>query len=289
MFVFQLSGGVGNQMFQYAAARALSLARGIPFKVDFDCPNKRAANRYMLGVFALHADFATPGDLRTRKPIWGLRRRIYRLLGVDPDYRLVREKRDFHFDPEFFAIPDGAYVSGYWQSERYFSDIAADIRRDFVFRDPPSRAYHPIVDSIRSCAAPVSLHVRRGDYVSVAATHDLHGTCTPEYYERAVAHIRTRVGDPTFYVFSDDIAWARQNLRIDGRAVFVGEGGPGPAHEDMRAMSLCAHHIIANSSFSWWGAWLGANAAKIVVAPATWMASERFTTPDLLPQAWAKL
>lgn len=135
----------------------------------------------------------------------------------------------------------------------------------------------------------VSLHVRRGDYVSDARTHAAHGLCSIDYYRAAVRYIIDRVEAPEFFVFSDDIAWARGNLDISHPCHYLDHNRGAESYNDMRLMSLCHHHIIANSSFSWWGAWLNPRDDKIVVAPARWFASGNRRLDDLFPPGWVTL
>ncbi|MBS1565221.1 MAG: hypothetical protein JST39_12580, partial [Bacteroidetes bacterium] len=153
MFVFQIMGGLGNQMFQYAAARALSQKRNIPFKVDFDDPYIYAKRRFSLDVFNLPADFASPRELRSCKPKTKFIRRWWKYTGRNPDNKLYREKKDFHFDPAFFNCPDGSYISGFWQSELYFKEIEDVIRKDFSFRHPPSPANKAVLERVEKTNA----------------------------------------------------------------------------------------------------------------------------------------
>jgi hypothetical protein len=278
-------GGLGNQMFQYAAAKALSLRRGISFKVDFDCPYRHKKYVYALDAFALKAERASTWDLISRKPKRRVARRLYLLVGKDPNCSLIREKQEFHFDPAFYLIPDGSYVSGFWQSEKYFAEVTDQIRADFVFKEPLTGESHRLQQEMLAQES-VSIHLRRGDYVNVEITNKIHGICSPRYYSDAIAYILARISDPTFYVFSDDLDWVRTHFVIPGRMRIVDTGRD---HDDLRLMSSCKYQVIANSSFSWWGAWLNSNMNKIVVAPKQWMKDPNIIVRDLLPLNWVRV
>ncbi len=288
MFVFQFMGGLGNQMFQYAAARALSVKRNIPFKIDFDDPYKFVTRKLNLDLFNTEFQIATKRELNKCKPKRKFEKRFWMLLGKDPANRLYREKKDFHFDPGFFDCPDGAYVSGFWQTEKYFIDIEDTIRSDFKFAKEPSAENKEWLNKTAACTS-VSIHVRRGDYVTVSKTNQVHGTCGPAYYEQAIKEIAAAVNDPVFFFFSDDIAWVKENIKTSWPSYYVDNNDDDHNYEDMRVMSSCKHHIIANSSFSWWGAWLNASKEKRVIAPSKWMNDPSVNTEDLVPASWIRI
>ncbi len=288
MFIFQLMGGIGNQMFQYAAAKALSIKRGIPFKVHFEDPYKDVVRAYNLAVFNLEVDQATKEDLKLIRPKQGLRKKLSKLFKVKEKAILFREKQYFVYDEQFFNCSDGAYIYGFWQAEQYFSTISDVIREDFRFKIAPSVENALFVEQINRTEA-VAVHVRRGDYVSVEKTSTVHGTCSMDYYREAIALMKTQVNNPVFYFFSDDMNWVKQHLLIDAPSVYVDVNDDAHNYEDLRLMTLCKHQIIANSSFSWWGAWLNTNPAKIVVAPEKWANVEGLDTTDLIPKSWIRL
>jgi hypothetical protein len=275
-------GGLGNQMFQYAAGRRLAIRHGTELVLD-------------LGYLAKHArdDFARHFELdcfhivgkRVTEPVDGGRGQRLLRLGRSHAFRRLRE-RGGRFQPAALESPDNTLLIGYWQSEKYFKDEEAQIRRDFAFAAPLSPEKSAVAQTIGENA--VSVHIRRGDYVSHAAANKFHGLLPLEYYERAAAVITDRTKDPHFIVISDEPAWCRTHITLPGVTTFVGDT-PGPGHEDMQLMSLCRHHIIANSSFSWWGAWLNARDDKIVVAPRRWFTDESRDTRDLAPESWIRL
>lgn len=295
--VTSLMGGLGNQMFQYAAARAVALRCGAALKLDLSELTRGAAysrRHYELGTLPIRAATLEDGE---RDRLWraapsgaGWRRKLRRLLARDhrpiasPIYREVH----FHFDEAVLSLRPPVHLYGYWQSERYFLDCADAIRREFAFPQPsdgPGKEMSEQIDSSNS----VSLHVRRGDYVVDPKTNEVHGVCSLDYYRRAVDHIRAHVPAPHIFVFSDDQQWARANLKLEVPTTIVDFNSPEQGHRDMHLMMRCRHHIIANSSFSWWGAWLSPSCEKIVIAPRRWFNDASRDTRDLIPMSWVRL
>ncbi|MGH0033105.1 MAG: alpha-1,2-fucosyltransferase [Myxococcota bacterium] len=287
MILVRLRGGLGNQMFQYAAGLRLAVARGTQLKLDLsllEAPHRFGARRfYELEPFRTGAEIASAEEigsfLRRSRSLWS------RLRGRPR--RLVRE-RHFHFDPTVLDLPDGVCLHGYWQSPRYFADVEDRVRREFAFEKEPTGRNAELAAEIDACTA-TSLHVRRGDYVSDPAVQAMHGVCSLDYYRRAIRFVAERVTDPVFVVFSDDPEWTRANLDLGSAGILVDHNGPGRGFEDLRLMSRCRHHIMANSTFSWWGAWLNPSPDKLVVAPDPWFQDEARDTSDLLPEGWVKL
>jgi hypothetical protein len=292
MIVAKIHGGLGNQMFQYAAGRALSIAHHETLSLDTnEFANYSLHQGYVLDrVFGLNTPRLSGTELRQ---LFGLRvlPTAQRLAARWPywplaDKRIIIEP---HLDywPGMLAVPPHAYLRGYWQSERYFQMHEDSIRSDFQF----NKALHgyALQWSEHMKAVPsVSVHFRRGDYVSNQTNLAYHGTCSLDYYQRAVASIEAQVKRPEFFVFSDDIEWARQNFKLAHPVHFV-DGNTGDASFlDMQLMSLCRHHIIANSSFSWWAAWLNNRKDKLVMAPSRWYV--KWTTPvGLIPDRWTAI
>ena len=284
VIVSRLLGGLGNQLFQYAAGRALSLRLNVPYKIDIsDFENYKLRN-YDLSNFNVQAGVATGNDRPAVAQ--GFLARLF--ISSSRRIRRYREK-SFSFDAGFERLPDNTYLDGYWQSEKYFKAYEEQLRDDFGIIKEPLENNRRLIDSIRGVQA-VSVHVRRGDYVTNNKTNAFHGTCTVEYYKNAVSYIRNRLdAEVVCYVFSDDIQWARENLQLGAETVFVDGNGDAFAYEDMRLMSACGHHVIANSTFSWWGAWLNPSPEKIVVAPAQWFSKQSVDTSDLIPERWVRL
>jgi hypothetical protein len=294
MILAKLRGGLSNQMFQYAAARRLAHRHGTELRLDTswysNLPVGATPRTFELDHFRIRASRATPADLIGTD---GVRRARARDLPVAlwrkirPRFRFVAE-RGLAFEERILSLPDNVCLFGYWLSEKYFADIAPLIREEFTLRDPPEGENARLVAAMEA-APSVSLHVRRGDYVHDPEIHRIHGTCSLEYYARAIDHIAHRVQGVRFFVFSDDLKWAEAHLPLPRPAEFVRHNQGPRAHEDIRLMSHCRHHVIANSGFSWWGAWLNPRPDKIVCAPARWFADAPHDTRDVLPPSWVAL
>lgn len=293
MIISHVIGGLGNQMFQYAAGRALALERREVLWLDVSGYDGYGLHQgFELGrVFGCQAPLASRDEVRA---VLGWRGGAsIRNIVSKPQLSFVRGKSfvvepHFNYWPDIRTVPASVYLQGYWQSEKYFADARDIIRADFTFRKPVSKHNAAWMGRIVNCSS-VSMHIRRGDYVSDARTYAAHGVCPIEYYRSAVDYIAKRVEQPEFFVFSDDIAWARENLNTGYACHYIDHNRGEESYNDMRLMSLCRHHIIANSSFSWWGAWLNPSADKIVVAPKRWFASGDRRLDDLLPPSWVTL
>ncbi len=291
MVVVNLIGGLGNQMFQYAAGRALSLRRDTSLKHDVsDFEGYRLHQGFELHrVFACQVELASHAEVhallgwRSGQRMMSLlkRRQLAWLRGsrfvVEPHFRYWSGIKD---------VPGDCYLAGYWQSERYFADVTENVHNDFTFKNPLSGRNLELSGQIAACNA-VSLHIRRGDYVTNVKTSGLLGACSLDYYRDAIAYMVGRVESPRFFVFSDDIEWVKAHLNLDVPCTYIDHNRGADSYRDMQLMSLCRHHIIANSSFSWWGAWLNPCADKIVIAPKRWFAST-LNSEDLIPQAWKR-
>jgi hypothetical protein len=289
MIVVRLSGGLGNQLFQYATARGLSARNGGEVVLDrswFEGTHWRTTARtYELDRYPLVARPIADGDVRFlplyRHP---LLKRVplprWTLCGLE----LVRETHP-GFDPRVASISDNAYLDGYWQSPRYFEHIADAIRRELTPTAPMTEADRRVAERM-AASQSVAVHVRRGDYVSLPAAARAHGALSLDYYRAAVQRIRERVADPRFFVFSDDPSWTRDHLDIEA-AEHVTHNGPSEAFRDLRLMARCSHQIVANSSLSWWAGWLNANPEKTVIAPQPWFV--RGDPSDLVPDSWTRI
>ena len=274
MIITRIIGGLGNQLFQYAAARRLSLLHQTTLKLDTTGFEHYDWHDYSLGPFCIQEEFATQRD-------------IAKIHETSENRSIFTESTLNPYDPNILKTPKNVYLGGYWQSEKYFIDIQDVIRREFTIhyeQDHQSQMIAEIIVRTQS----VSLHVRRGNYVSNPGVNRVHGTCSLEYYRQCIAKITETVMRPHFFIFSDDPPWVRQNLRLEYPTTYVSHNDATKDYEDLRLMSLCKHHIIANSSFSWWGAWLNPKPDKIVLAPSKWF-NEPYNTQDLLPETWLRI
>lgn len=279
MIYTRLHGRLGNQMFQYAAGRALATRLGLPLAVD-----SRGALRRGEGVLTRVFDLplAEPGALPSAKHDGFLAYALWRGFGRHPRFR---RERGLGYNPAFAGWGDDTYLHGYWQSERYFAAIGDVIRRDFTFPAFSTPQNAEMAARIAGTTA-IALHVRRGDYLTLGA----HVLCDQAYYDAALARVLDGLkGTPTVFVFSDDPDWAKTNLPLPVEKVVVDFNGPETDFEDMRLMSLCRHNIIGNSSFSWWGAWLNAHDDKRVAGPVKWFGDPKLQNPDILPADWMRI
>jgi hypothetical protein len=297
LVVTRLIGGLGNQMFQYATGRALARRRGAALKLDvtgFAAVAAHTKRRFELDSFSIDVCLASDADLaqfdRASEPRSPRLDRALRLLRIDRRHSSwpIHREPHFQFDPAVPELRAPVYLDGYWQSEKYFFNIDGVLRKEFTAKAPLDGENAALAEAIDSVNA-VSLHVRRGDYVDDPATNRFHGICSSDYYQRAIDYISTRAGAPHIFVFSDDRQWTRANLRFAVPTTFVGANPPDRGYCDMQLMARCRHHIIANSSFSWWGAWLNPSREKIVVAPQQWFCATGKDTRDLIPQNWVRL
>jgi len=279
MIYTRLHGRLGNQMFQYAAGRALATRLGVPLAID-----SRGALRRGEGVLTRVFDLplAEPGALPPAKHDGFLAYALWRGFGRHPRFR---RERGLGYNPAFAGWGDDTYLHGYWQSERYFAAIGDVIRRDFTFPAFSTPQNAEMAARIAGTTA-IALHVRRGDYLTLGA----HVLCDQAYYDAALARVLDGLkGTPTVFVFSDDPDWAKTNLPLPVEKVVVDFNGPETDFEDMRLMSLCRHNIIGNSSFSWWAAWLNAHDDKRVAGPVKWFGDPKLQNPDILPADWMRI
>jgi hypothetical protein len=293
MVIVKLKGGLGNQLFQYAAARRLSHVLQTTLKMDVSYFETQGLRDYSLQTFRIKEAFAGAKELAAVKgpSTRGLRRRIFHLrqkLGVGYHWTVIRERRVGPLNPRVMNASGDVYLDGFWQSEKYFKDIRHILVDEMTVKHPQD-AYNCAMSDLMGRVESVSLHIRRGDYVSSAVQLQVHGVCTLDYYGASASRIAEITKQPHFFVFSDDIGWAQQNLNLDYPVTYVTDNGPERDYEDLRLMRQCKHHIIANSSFSWWGAWLGSHPDKIVIAPLKWFGKTDYDSSDLVPPFWMRI
>jgi hypothetical protein len=292
MIITHVIGGLGNQMFQYAAGRALSLARRGQLCLDTqDFEGYTLHNGFELHrIFNIDVPLATARDVRQVlkwRAFSPLRRKLFhtRFAKFRGERLFVDSLSNHRY--QLADMPDTCYLMGNWQSERYFVQVADTIRADFSFKVLPSGRNAELANLIGKTTA-VSLHVRRGDIALNPASLAVHGLCPLDYYRRAIEYVIARIAKSEFLIFSDDMAWVRENLQVNYPCHYVDHNKGLDSYNDMRLMSLCHHHIIANSSFSWWGAWLNPNVDKIVVAPQRWFAAN-YDSSDIVPSSWIQM
>ena len=286
MNIVQIQSGLGNQMFQYAFYLALKHHRP-DTKIDASIYQHRPShNGYELErVFAIHPEHASKAErdqlADISKDFWSTLRRAIGWKRHTTGQVILEPDPAKGWCPEVLQT-ENSYLQGYWQSENYFAEVEDEVRQAFQFRLPLAPADTELAKQIQS-ADSVSVHIRRGDYLKKRRIAD-YNICTETYYRRAIETIQAKVKQPVFYVFSDDPAWGQAQDIFPAGTVFVsGHEGPN-AYIDMQLMSLCRHHIIANSSFSWWGAWLGQTQDTVTIAPNVWFRNR--PRPDSIPSNW---
>jgi hypothetical protein len=286
--IARIEGGLGNQLFQYAAARSLADHLGCDLALDLRGLAKSGDRQFQLNLYHIRANIARSEILSSlpswRPSRWGrIRSSLAQTMPALFSYPAFWS-RTFAFDARFEHISQPVYLVGYWQSEKYFAWNRECLLNDLRLMDPVSPA-SPMLDLIRSTRS-VALHIRRGDYVSNASAAKFHGLCDITYYQRAVDALKSRFSDIQIFVFSDEPDWALANLRLGVTTHIVNENPPEKGYLDLELMRECQHHVIANSSFSWWGAWRCNKPDQIVYAPRRWFADPAVDTTDVVPTRW---
>ncbi len=289
MIITKLIGGLGNQMFQYAAAKSLAVKWDTSVFVDikgFENQSDDTPRKYELSIFETPIPIADTKSIQLLKKepenIWQKWMQAFKL---NPKANSIAFESSHAYNIIFDTLTDNTYLNGFWQSELYFESIAATIRNDFKIKSIYLTNLDMWFTKIKRCNS-ASIHIRRGDYASNHAANAFHGLCSLAYYEKGVEYINSKQDNIELFIFSDDIEWCRMNFRFSNTMHFVIDT---TAYQDLHLMSQCQHHIIANSSFSWWGAWLNHNTNKIVVAPEKWFANTAIDTKDIIPKSWIKL
>lgn len=289
MTIIKLKGGLGNQLFQYAFGRLAASRRAETLIIDKDIMGAQTDTYrvYGLGHFNIKAEMADPKEVRAVKYPYGL---------FSKAWRLVKAKvfRIYHVGYEARMLKTRArYLDGYFQSYKYLEPLRAELLKEVSLKEDLSLKYGNLISEMAAVNS-VAVHIRRGDYVSDAKTRSAHFICDLAYYERAMDLMKEKlasagkIGAPIFYIFSDDIAWAKENLKTADKLVFV-SSPEIKDYEEMMLMSRCRHNIIANSSFSFWGAWLNQNPGKIVIGPREWNRKFQRAYRDLMPEEWLKV
>ena len=293
MILIRLRGGLGNQMFQYAAARRLAEKHSTVLKLDLTEFESDRLRKYSLHCFLIRDCLLSKWEVENMVFPQNYSNKLSKKLnlvfnlGISESIKFINE-RQFHFDAEILDAPNDVCLYGYWQSEKYFFDIADILRREFVVKYPQDSLNQKFLSYIENTES-VSIHVRRTDYIKDVATSKIHATCDLAYYERSIRYIHDRVSNPHFFIFSDESQWVKKNLKLDFPSTIIDCNNASFDYEDLRLMSKCKHNIIANSSFSWWGSWLNSNLNKIVIAPRKWFNDPTKNTTDLLPDRWIKI
>jgi hypothetical protein len=273
MVIVQLIGGLGNQLFQYAAAKSLAIEKKKKLRIDISQFGSYKLHNYALNHFNITSNIYKKPNKYLRKI-------------TSFFYKNIRYKEvGFGYNKDLIQI-DGAavFLVGYFQSEKYFLKYEKEIRKDFEIITPLKKITKETIEQIQKVNS-VSIHIRRGDYL----INPMHNTNKEYYYEKALEIIENRIENPVFFVFSDDMDWVKLNFSTKRETVFIDFNDALTNFEDLKLMSSCKHNIIANSSFSWWGAWLNQNPDKIVIAPKQWFNDDSIYSEDIIPTSWIKI
>jgi hypothetical protein len=290
MIIVKLMGGLGNQMFQFAFGKYLSLKHNNELALDLSAfKNIRENDGFTIRTFGLDAfnvSYAIASSKEIEKCYLHFKNKRHRIIGSIYrkiySYSILTED---NYDPLQNNYRNNLYLIGYWQSEKYFKEIKEVLLSEFTLKNHMEPYPLSILSKITNCES-VSIHIRRGDYITNKAAFDILGPCSLEYYYNSVKYIAERIVNPIFYVFSDDINWVKDNFRIDYPFEIVDNIGP---EIEMSLMMVCKHNIISNSSFSWWGAWLNTNKSNITICPKNWFKIKPVTKYEITPDNWIKL
>lgn len=284
MIVVRMYGGLGNQLFQYAFGRYLSLKNSTELILDLNwfkyTPKFDTKRYYELNNFCVSCRYLSIIE----KTIFRLSNNKYIGKYVNLPYNLAYKKeRQYSFDSNNLDIKNNSYIDGYWQSYKYFNQIDSVIRREIRLLSSvmiDSRYADFILNS-----NSISVHVRRGDYVNNTVVSNVHGVCAIDYYYNAMSYFQNTLSQPNFFIFSDDMLWCKKAFKNFDNVYFMSSNCVKNASVDLVLMSMCKHHIIANSTYSWWGAWLGGG---LTIAPYKWF-SNATSVDDLLPENWIRM
>ncbi|MEZ4195092.1 MAG: alpha-1,2-fucosyltransferase [Candidatus Paceibacterota bacterium] len=286
MIIVNLKGGLGNQMFQYALGRKLAQKNNDLLKLDTD--GLRRANElgdiyrpFSLEQFNIIKNIAEPEEVRALKYPFGIISKGLRWSNLH-----ILRRTHTVYEKDILEKTGDIFLDGFWQSPLYFTDIKEILLKEFTLSKPFSEAGAIFAEQIKNSPA-VALHVRRGDYIKNPRVEKEFGPCSLDFYKNAMAEIEKVLPEPTYFVFSDDLPWVKENLPLGNKAVFVKGTGMTDA-EDLILMSMCQHNIIANSSFSWWSGWLNPNPNKVVIAPTPWFNLSPYDK-NLIPESWLQL
>jgi len=316
MIIVKISMGLGNQMFQYAAAKALSLEKNTMLKLDISTYSGYKLRKYELAdCFNIQAPVATQEEIAVCnychpvKLVWNklfpqkkmrilslpyeepvLQRNLLGLYDffLPPYKRRIYTEPHYHYDDNFYNALDHTYLQGYWMSWRYFDKYATEIKNEFVVNHSLVAQHDAFVSKMQDQNS-VSIHIRRTDYTTPEVIA-LKGRTTMEFYKQAIAHIEKNTDDPVYYMFSDDITWVKENFPMQHRNVcYIDKNISTSSIEDFYLMTQCKHNIITNSTFGWWAAYLNANPGKIIIAPKKWYNNKVYNYKDVCPPSWVQI
>ncbi|MBF2096862.1 MAG: alpha-1,2-fucosyltransferase [Gloeomargaritaceae cyanobacterium C42_A2020_066] len=294
MIIVCIRGGLGNQMFQYAAGYSLSQRTGSSLKFDvsyFTRKSKEGNTRsYALNALGINRPFSSKMDLGLILVHYLFRTITSGKYGSQENRSyLFKEQFNRRFDSRFLEIQTPVILKGYWESYKYFECYSENLRKEFLF--PPLNQSGDLwwqSEILGSTSATVGVHIRRGDKVPKGDPVKEYDLLQKKYYQEAMAIISSKMNDPVFFIFSDDIQWCRDNITPQSTTHYVSLQNEKKPWIDMYLLHLCQHNVIGNSTFSWWAAWLNQNPGKIVIAP-TWFSRFEPSPYDMYPPDWIVL
>ena len=334
MIISNIYGGLGNQFFQYALGRKLSIYHDSELKLDINKMKKYYLRDYLLFHYNINSGIANKNEIFLYKKIKSkiynkIERKLFKF-GINPYNNIYYEKYNFMFDPNIINF-NNIYIEGYWQSYKYFEDIKDTLMKDLSLKEPLDNINAKILNRIKTSNSvsihfrrgdytyntnildniktkilnrikssnakilnriktsnSVSIHFRRGDYTYNRKTKDIFNVCPLNYYNKATELINKEIVNPVYFIFSDDMEWVKKNFSFNYDKVYVDVNDINHPHIDLELMKNCKHNIIANSTLSWWAAWLNKNTQKIVITPEKWL-NKSINFDDLIPESWRKI
>lgn len=290
MIIVKLQGGLGNQLFQFAFAKALASHRKDKLYIDtnwFKKNNGATYRQFELHHLGIEFERASNKQLRIFFPKGAVHKFKKTVKEKFGKVCLIKETQVSMFQDSLFTLQGDIYLAGYWQSWKYFESISSQIKQQFLLHTNLSPTAQAVLQNIKE-NTPLSIHIRRNDFANNLAIRKVHGVCSLEYYRKAIRMVRNQHPNIHCFVFTDEPDWAEEKLSSVQNLKIVRKT---KSYEDLFLISNCKHHIVANSTFSWWGAWLCPNPNKLVIAPKQWYADEQLnkTTVDLIPKGWIRI
>ncbi len=291
MIILRITGGLGNEMFQYAAARSFAMDRGCPLKLDLSICHENNDKDwfYTFNRLNIIEDEASEQEISLvkKEKAKSPRKLIHRIIR-DLRIKKIRHFREvdcFAFDKMLYKTSLPLYMHGGFVALKYFDKYRDIFVKEFAPKNALAWKNKEFAEQISSCNS-VSIHIRRGDYTFDKNAIKKNGLLSLDYYERAIDIIKSKIDNPVFFLFSNDKEWVAEKFKFDGQKVCVDANDDEFGYEDIRLMSLCKSNIIANSTFSWWGAYLNQNPGKVVIAPQKWLAYKKTDPEEFIPKDW---
>lgn len=299
MVIIRLMGGLGNQMFQYAFGKRMALVNKTELVLDQSLlldkskPHELVTHRnFDLNILNLSEyRWATAEEIfaYNGNPSQHSSKRILRKIKniFYPKKLIVQFRNDFQ--KEHLLIKDDVCYVGRWQNELYFKDVSEQIKKEFIITAPLNEEILFFENKIKNCNS-VCLHIRRSDLITSPIYSLSIGALTLDYFIQAINHLRNKVEKPTFFIFSDDKEWCKQNIILPEQVFYMDETTSGKKAEGhLYLMQQCTHFIISNSTFAWWAAWLGEKENSVIIAPKQWTRDDVLMTNEIVPLRWTKI